>query len=78
MTQALLTIIARRLDDLLRPAGFSRRGATWNPGVLSLTDVINVQSGKYADDATLNFGVFDAKLFAMCWDEPSPRFVQEP
>src|SRR5262245_4374398 len=55
-TKAAIT----RLDQLLKPTGFSQTKVTWKREIGSVFDVIDVQVSKATHRLTINAGVLDA------------------
>ena len=69
--------ITVRLDRVLRPLGFARRGTTWNRKAGSVVDVVAVQISKTGESFTLNLGVLDPDAYMVCWGEPPGERVDE-
>ncbi len=51
--------IISKLDDLLKPLGFTRQKTAWNRRSGYVVEVIDVQISKAGDTATINAGVLD-------------------
>ena len=73
-TKAVVT----RMDELLRPLGFTRQKATWNRKSDSFVDVIDVQTSKAGESITINAGVLHPEVHMKCWGTEPPGIVQEP
>jgi hypothetical protein len=69
---------AKRLDAQLAPLGFDRRNVTWNRTVGQLIDVVNLQVSKEGNAVTINAGVADPEVYAICWGDELTRSVDEP
>lgn len=69
--------VVTKLDNILRPLGFSRRKATWNRTTGAYVDVIDVQTSKAGDAVTVNCGVLVPDVYVRCWGGEPPRFVEE-
>ncbi|MBN5141405.1 DUF4304 domain-containing protein [Stenotrophomonas maltophilia] len=71
------TLVAR-IDQLLGPLGFERKGALWNRRRGSVVEVIDVQVSKGRDTATINAGVLQVDAFEKAWGRRLEGFVEEP
>jgi len=67
-----------RLDQLLKPIGFSRAKVTWNRGSGSVFDVIDVQVSKARDCLTINAGVLDPEVYTLVWGREPPKLIEQP
>lgn len=67
-----------RLDELLKPLGFTRHKATWNRRSDSFVDVIDVQTSKAGDTMTINAGVLHSEVHRKCWAVELPVVIEEP
>jgi hypothetical protein len=67
-----------RLNELLKPLGFTRQKAVWNRRVGNVVDVIDVQVSKAGDTITVNAGVLDHEVHAKLWGKEAPPFIEEP
>lgn len=70
--------LVRRIEALLTPLGFKRRGRTWNRSAGRLVQVIDLQVSKAGDAVTVNAGVMDPDVYARCWGSSASIPVQEP
>jgi hypothetical protein len=68
--------IATRMNRLLEPAGFFRRGKVWNRRRHPFVDVIDLQKSKAGDAVTINVGVLDQDVSAVLEDRAPSEFVQ--
>lgn len=73
----MATLLTARIDALLRPLGFSRRGATWRRATDELVEIVNVQVGSGGDDVTINLGVVDCEVYQWAWGSDLPAFPDE-
>ena len=71
-------LIIERVDAVLKPLGFLRRGDIWNRSTDDLVEVVDVQVSKNADAYTLNAGVLDKVAYKIFWDELPPEFIEQP
>ncbi len=76
-------IVRAYCDPLLSKAGFVRKSTTWNRWVArELCHVVDLQLGKESDESraalTLNFGVFEPKVYEVCWGKTPKGFIREP
>lgn len=69
--------VISKLDDLLKPLGFTRQKTVWNRRSGHLVEVVDLQISKAGDTATLNAGVLDLDVHAMLWRSEPPQFVEE-
>jgi hypothetical protein len=70
--------IVTRLDELLRPLGFTRHKALWNRKASSFVDVIDVQTSKAGDTITINAGVLQPEVHIKCWGTEPPAVIEVP
>jgi|SoiMethySBSTD1v2_1073268.scaffolds.fasta_scaffold142893_3 hypothetical protein len=70
--------LVSRLNSLLSPIGFMRKGYAWNREVDTFTDVIDIQPSKFDQAFTLNAAVAHRKLYKLCWGREAPEFMDEP
>lgn len=70
--------IIARLDRELAPAGFARRETTWNRERDQLVEVLDIQTSKGGETVTMNAGVLERGVYAICWGRDSDAFVEEP
>ena len=70
--------VIARMDELLKPLGFTRRKATWNRRSNSFVDVIDVQTSKAGDTMTINAGVLHPEVHRKCWTTELPAVIEEP
>ena len=70
--------IVSKLDDLLKPLGFTRQKTAWNRRSGYVIEVIDVQVSKAGDTATVNAGVLDTDAYVKLWGGEPPGFVEEP
>ena len=70
--------IATKINRLLEPRGFFRRGKAWNRKTQPLVDVIDLQKSKAGDMVTINAGVLDRDVSTMLEDRAPSDFVQQP
>jgi hypothetical protein len=70
--------IISKLDDLLKPLGFTRQKTAWNRRSGYVVEVIDVQVSKAGDTATVNAGVLDTEAYMTLWGSESPAFVEIP
>src|SRR5947208_3321359 len=70
--------IITRVDELLKPLGFTRRKTTWNRKSGSFIEVIDVQTSKAGDAITINAGVLHPDVHRKCWATEPPVIVEEP
>lgn len=70
--------IISKLDDLLKPLGFTRQKTVWNRRSGYVVEVIDVQVSKAGDTATVNAGVLDTDAHVKLWGSEPPTFVEEP
>lgn len=69
--------VINKLDNLLKPLGFTRQKAVWNRSLGHLVEVIDLQISKAGDIATLNVGVLDSDVHIKLWESEPPQFVDE-
>jgi len=69
--------IIARMDCELVPVGFTRQKDTWNRGYGQLVEVIDIQGSKAGGMVTLNVGILDRDVYAICWDRDPEPFVEE-
>jgi len=72
------TSIITHLDRALSPLGFRRHKATWNRENGLFVDVLDIQISKAKSTVTLNIGVMERSVYAICWGRESDPFVEEP
>lgn len=70
--------IINKLDDLLKPIGFTRQKAVWNRRSARLVEVIDLQISKTGEIVTINTGVLDSDVHVKLWKSEPPQFVEEP
>lgn len=70
--------VISRLDRVLKPLGFERQKTTWNRKSGSFVDVVDVQTSKVKNTITINAGVFHSGVYAKCWGDWLPEFIEEP
>lgn len=70
--------ITRKVDAILKPLGFQKRGAIWNRLSDSVIDVIDIQTSKSGDTYTLNVGVLDREVHEVFWGEAVAETVEPP
>lgn len=70
--------IIARLDRELASDGFTRQKDTWNRGYGQLVEVIDIQGSKVGGTVTLNVGVLERGVYAICWGRDPEPFVEEP
>lgn len=70
--------IARAVDDLLQPLGFSRREGAWNRKRNGLIDVISMQMDKAGRRVTFEAGVLHPIAYSKVWETRVPDFVDAP
>ncbi|MGI8907012.1 MAG: DUF4304 domain-containing protein [Candidatus Sumerlaeaceae bacterium] len=70
--------IVAHLDGLLKPIGFSRHGTAWNRSTGPFIDVVDVQTSKSREAITVNAGVLHRDVYAKCWEQVLPQFIEEP
>jgi hypothetical protein len=71
-------LIGLAVDSVLKPHKFVRKRFTWNRKAGVFIDVVDVQLSKSRDMVTVNTGVFHREIYARCWSEEPPDFIQEP
>lgn len=71
-------VVIARMDELLKPLGFTRHKATWNRRSNSFIDVIDVQTSKAGDTMTINAGVLHPEVHRKCWATELPAVIEEP
>ena len=69
--------VINKLDDLLKPLGFTRQKTAWNRRSGYVVEVIGVQISKAGDTATINAGVLDTDAHLKLWGSEPPAFVEE-
>jgi Domain of unknown function (DUF4304) len=69
--------VTRKLEELLKPLGFTRQKAVWNRRSGYVVEVIDVQLSKAGDTATVNAGVLDSDAHVKLWGSEPPAFVEE-
>lgn len=67
-----------KIDNLLKPLGFTQKKTTWNRGSGSVVEVIDAQVSKSGDTMTINAGVIDNGVYQELWGSEPPAFVEEP
>lgn len=70
--------VSAKLDALLSPLGFTRKGAVWNRQAGYVVEVIDVQVSKTGDTATVNVGVLDTDAHMKLWGSGPPSLVEVP
>jgi len=70
--------ITARMDELLKPLGFSRHKGIWNRRTGSFVDVVDVQVSKANDAMTINAGVLHPEVHRKCWAAEAPPVIEEP
>ena len=71
-------LVVSRVDEILKPLGFSRQKAIWNRWSEPFVDVIDVQTSKIGDALTLNAGVLHMVVHKVCWATELPSVIKEP
>lgn len=71
-------VITQRIDAVLKPLQFKRKKLVWNRKSGSFVDVVDVQISKAGDMITINAGVAHSDVYAKCWENVLPEFVEEP
>jgi hypothetical protein len=69
--------ITTKMNRLLEPTGFSRRGKAWNRKTQSFVDVIDLQKSKSNDMVTITAGVLDRQVSAMLENREPSEFAQQ-
>jgi hypothetical protein len=75
---AKVDIILKFLDKSLRPLGFHRTRKLWSRRNSECVELINIQTSKYDDKFTLNFGVLDIFCFETVWCKELPKSIDVP
>jgi hypothetical protein len=55
-------ILEERIASVLKPLGYSKRGATWHRDQGNVISVVNLQKSQWGDDFYLNLGVYLKQL----------------
>lgn len=71
-------LVIARMDEILRPLGFTRRKTTWNRRIDSFVDVVDAQTSKAGDKMTINAGVLLPEVHWKYWATELPAIVEEP
>lgn len=70
--------IIEHVDGMLKPLGFARQKQTWNRRFGTFVDVVDLQLSKGGDTVTSNVGVLHREVYATCWGNCCPNFIEEP
>ena len=69
------------LHSLLKPQGYRKRKLTWNKRDANRIAVLQVQKSQWAEPNeatfTINLGICFPAVYAACWNEELPEFVNE-
>jgi hypothetical protein len=69
-------IVTKRIDAILKPVGFARRGRIWNRASEGRFDVLDIQFDRHSDAFTLNAGVLDTEVHRTTWGDSPEEFVE--
>jgi hypothetical protein len=70
--------VIARMNELLKPLGFTRHKTTWNRRSDSFVDVIDVQTSKAGDTMTINAGVLHPEVHRKGWATELPAVIEAP
>lgn len=70
--------VMKSLDKLMVPIGFERRRRSWNRRVGDVIDVVDCQVSAAGDAFTIEVGVLDSRVYALCWGALPPEHVEAP
>lgn len=77
--EVLDTLVHVAIHPLLKSHAFQRRKLTWNRRLGEITQVIDLQTGRWGThrhlDFTFNVGLFVPSVYEAVWDKRSPSFV---
>jgi len=65
-----------KIDEIIKPIGFTLRSSTWNRRVNEYVDVINLQ--KTSIGFIINIGVYLNDIFKHCWPTLVLDFIEDP